>query len=178
MGAEPPLCTPGCPQGRGWSSGPPLDPPGTQPTPAQGFPWAESERGKAFPVPVPASAGPRPGQGHPKARVPQRAVPSLTPLPPSSPSNRLRTQTGSRLGTDRCPPNSVEMGGRPGPWMGTWESHPGDTTGVGVQNWGVPKAVGCWGWRVGAPGSCLGKVLGRCWFCSGGAGGLEGVPAL
>lgn len=34
----------------------PSGPPGTQPTPAQGFLQAESERGKAFPVPVRASA--------------------------------------------------------------------------------------------------------------------------
>lgn len=45
------------------SQGPPMaqrGPLGTQPTPALGFPWAESERGKAFPVPGPEQTSPAP----------------------------------------------------------------------------------------------------------------------
>lgn len=61
-------------------------PSGSQPTPASGFSWAESERGKAFPVPGPGQTSPAPpAPGHTGAPTPFRA-PKGCPLPQPCPS--------------------------------------------------------------------------------------------
>lgn len=135
---------------------------GTQPTPALGFPWAESERGKAFPVPRPGQMLPALGlclaRAGPSPPHPQRAATASSPCPacpPSSsrlPSKRLITQTGSRLGPNLCPLNStvghswVPDGGHQGPALGTpcgiWERTGVLYWGAGAQHWGMPGSSG------------------------------------
>lgn len=141
-------------------------PPGTQPTPALGFPWAESERGKAFPVPGPGQTPrPLPGPGwvgaSPPTRAPQMAPLSPSPCPacpPSSPrllSNRPISQTRSRLGPSLCPLNSTEMGGQLDARWGTPGSCPCDTMWDLGENWAV--VLGCWSLALGDAWEAVGS---------------------
>lgn len=129
---------------------------GTQPTPALGFPWAESERGKAFPVPGPGQTLPAPAcpgpcwdtyplQGSPEGcQLPQ----STSILPPTSPrghSNKLITQSGGRPGNYVCPLRTHTEGqlssvcwAIPGfcPWDAGWDA--GENWGAGACHWRMP----------------------------------------
>jgi len=68
-------------------------PPGTKPTPALGFPWAESERGKAVPVPGPRQTLPALGPCLPWAGAssPQEPPKKGCHLPRSVPSLPLQS---------------------------------------------------------------------------------------